>query len=151
MQAVFNLACLILLSLGLPSTPAQDVTAAQFAAKALPLLPVEERYAFAHRLSEWQEPPRRNSAARLLVGEMGLAAEGWKLLGPPETGPVLQQAAEDCREYLEHGMQVSVSIETPASLADWRVARRAIVAGTRDSMPAGQDWELICIKLRHSV
>jgi hypothetical protein len=138
------------LLVGLRVSVAQTVTAAEFAARALPAVPVEERYAFAKRLSEWSEPLRRDAAARPSAGEMVVPEEGWRLLVRADAGPLLKQAAEDFRGYLEGAMRVRVAVESRASLDDWGGARRAIVAGTREQLPgcgaglkAAKDYRIV--------
>ena len=54
MQIVYGPVATVLL--GVVACSAQSFDAAEFA-KALSAIPTEERYAFAKRLSEWQEPP----------------------------------------------------------------------------------------------
>ena len=134
MRIMYSFVAAALLA-GNSACAAQSVTAAEFAAKALAALPVEERYAFAKRLSEWQEPVRRDPAARPSADEMAVPAQGWRLLVRADAGPVLKQAAEDFREYLEGAMQVRVAMEAPASLDDWSGAQRAILAGAREQLP----------------
>src|SRR5258708_17030524 len=111
------------------------VPAAEFAAQAYASLPVEETFAFHKALSEWREPPRRMPAARPGPREMTIAEQGWGLVVPSGSGPVLQHAAEEFREYLERAMQVPVALRTTDSLANWASLKNSIVAGPRDKMP----------------
>ena len=111
------------------------MTAAEFAAKALPALPIEQPYDFLKVINNWTEPLRRDPGAKPLSSEMALPAEGWTLSIPAQAGPVLRQAAEDFRDYLGRAMQVRVSLDARASLEGWRTLTRTIVAGTREQMP----------------
>ncbi len=111
------------------------ITAKEFAKEAYAALPVEETYAFHKALSGWREPLRRDPAAKPGRGEMELPAQGWTLRIRAGVGPVLQQAAEEFRDYLNRSMQVRVRIEKPPSLTDWASTQRVIVAGTRDHLP----------------
>src|SRR5258708_38099194 len=113
------------------------VPAAEFAAQAYASLPVEETFAFHKALSEWREPPRRMPAARPGPREMTIAEQGWGLVVPSGSGPVLQHAAEEFREYLDRSMQVRVALRTTDSLADWASLKNAIVAGPRGKKPGG--------------
>lgn len=147
MQIVYGPVATVLL--GVVACSAQSFDAAEFA-KALSAVPTEERYAFAKRLSEWQEPLRRDPAARPSAGEMSIPAEGWKLLVRADSGSLLKQAAEDFREYLERAMRVRMAIEAPASLEEWGGTRRVIVAGTREQLPgcgtalnAAKDYRIV--------
>jgi hypothetical protein len=107
------------------------ITSAQFAAKALPVLPIEQLRDFSKVLENWTEPLRRDPAAKPLGWEMALPALGWSILIPADAGPVLRQAAEDFRDYLDRAMQVRVALDTRASLEGWQTMTRAIIAGTR--------------------
>lgn len=129
-----NLAVLLLAAL--PSFLAPPVTAAEFAARALPAVTVEEPYAFVKRLSEWQEPPRRNPPARLSAQERALPAAGWKLVINADACPVLKQAADDFHGYLESGMQVHFALESLTSLEGRAAMQHAIIGGTSAQMPA---------------
>jgi len=112
-----------------------QITWAAFAAKALPVLPIEQPYDFLEVLKNWQEPMRRNPAARPSSSEMALPAEGWTILIPAKAGLVLRQAAEDFRDYLGRGMQVRVALDMRTSLEDWPTHARAIIAGSREQLP----------------
>ncbi len=111
------------------------VTAAEFAAKALPVLPIEQPHDFRAALENWTEPLRRDPAAKPSRSEMELPAEGWRLSLTAHTGPALRVAAEDFRDYLARAMQVRVTLETAPSLAGWQTMSKTVVAGTRDQMP----------------
>ncbi|MGA2271475.1 MAG: hypothetical protein ABSH44_23670 [Bryobacteraceae bacterium] len=117
-----------------PAQPQTRVTAADFAAKALPALPIEEPYDFMKPLYAGGERLRRDPAARPAADEMAIPEEGWDLVIPSNASPVLRQAAETFREYLATGMCTRVKIETRDSLADWKTTARAILAGTRDQV-----------------
>jgi len=119
---------------GSANAPAR-VTAAEFAARALPVLPVEEPYYFQKALYQGGEHLRRDPAARPAAGEVAVPAEGWRLVIPSQAGPVLRQAAETFREYLAAGMRARVEIEYRQSLADWQSLHGVIVAATKDMMP----------------
>jgi len=110
------------------------VNAAEFAAKALPMLPLEQPHDFRTVIENWTEPLRRNPAAKVLPAEMALPAQGWTLALAPDAGPVLRQAAEDFRTYLERAMQVRVTVETKP-LDGWQQMSRAIVVGAREQLP----------------
>ena len=105
------------------------ITSAEFAAKALPVLPIEQPYDFRKLLANWVEPLRRDPAAKPSSSEMALPAEGWRIVIPAKAGPVLRQAAEDFRDYLGRAMQVRVAVDTKTSLEGWQTLARAIIAG----------------------
>src|ERR1035437_6784561 len=86
------------------------VTAADFAAKALPALPIEEPYDFLKPLYAGGERLRRDPAARASAREMSIPAQGWSLVISSSTGAVLKQAAETFRDYLATGMGTHVNI-----------------------------------------
>lgn len=136
----------------------RPVTADEFAAKALPVLPVEQPYDFRKAIDNWTEPLRRDPAAKASNSEMMLPADGWRLLIAAQAGPVLRQAAEDFQDYLARAMQVRVVLETAPSLEGWRTAGRTVVAGTRDQMPGcgaelrgRKDYQIIVTRDRISV
>jgi hypothetical protein len=111
------------------------MTAAEFAARALPALPIEQPYDFLKVIENWVEPLPRDPGAKPSSSEMAIPAEGWILSIPAPAGPVLRQAAEDFRDYLGRAMQVRVALDAKASLEGWRTLDRTIVAGTREQMP----------------
>ncbi len=111
------------------------ISAADFAARALPALPIERPHDFRKAIQTWAEPVRRNPLAKPAANELALPPQGWTLAIPAASGPVLRLAAADFREYLSRAMQVRVALETSGSLAGWSGMSRAIVAGARDQMP----------------
>ena len=112
-----------------------QITAAEFAAKALPVLPIEQPHDFRTVLENWSEPLRRDPQARPTQLEMALPAQGWTIAIPAQAGPVLREAAEDFREYLERAMQVRAALDTKPSLESWQGMTLAILAGTREQIP----------------
>jgi hypothetical protein len=112
-----------------------SISSTDFAAKALPVLPVEQPYDFCEVLEHWMELLRRNRAAKPSSSEMALPAVGWKILIPAQAGPVLRQAAEDFRDYLGRAMQVQLALDTGTSLGSWQTMAKAIIAGTREQLP----------------
>lgn len=111
------------------------MTAAEFAAKALPVLPIEQPHDFRKALENWTEPLRRNPRARPAASEMVLPAQGWTISIPAQAGPVLRQAAEDFREYLDRAMLVHAALDAKSSLENWQTMTQAILAGTREQIP----------------
>jgi hypothetical protein len=111
------------------------ISASEFAAQALPKLPVEELYDFRTAIEKWTEPVRRDPAAKPAASEMSISASGWSLVIPSSAGPVLRLAADDFREYLRRAMKVEVKLETAPSLENWQTRRQSIVAASRDQMP----------------
>jgi hypothetical protein len=134
-------AAALLLLLTPPSAPCADrrISASEFAAQALPQLPVEEPHAFRAAIEQWTEPNRRDPAARPSSSEMAVPASGWTIVIPSGAGPALTTAAEDFRDYLQRAMGVTAKLDTAASLADWQTRKQAIVAGPRDRMPGCGD------------
>ncbi len=110
------------------------VSAAEFAAKVLPALPIEQPHDFRKAIENWTEPNRRNPAAKPSGSELALPAEGWTIIISPQAGPVLRHAAEDFRDYLARAMQVRATLD-PKPLDGWQSMSRVIAAGTRDQMP----------------
>jgi hypothetical protein len=137
MQRLRWILLLSITSFCLPSGLCADrsTTASEFAARALPVLPVEQPHDFRAVLENWTEPLRRDPAAKPSSSEMALPAEGWTLRIPAQAGPVLREAALDFRDYLARAMQVRVTLSAEASLEGWRAMSRTIVAGTREQMP----------------
>ena len=111
------------------------ITSAEFAAKALPVLPIEQPHDFRQVLENWTEVLRRNPAAKPSSSEMSLPDVGWTISIPAQAGPVLRQAAEDFRDYLGRAMHVQVALHTETSLGSWQTMARAIIAGTRGQLP----------------
>jgi hypothetical protein len=127
----------------------ERVTSSEFAAKALPILPVEEPYTFHKILSKGTEYLRRDPQAQPTAQEMTIPAQGWTLLIRSDAGPVLRQAAEDFQAYLDRGMQTRLELQVKDSLADWERLSGAVVVGTRGQLPgcgaalkARKDYEL---------
>ena len=111
------------------------ISASEFAAEALPQLPVEEPHDFRAAIERWTEPSRRDPTARPSVSEMTVPPSGWTIVISSAAGPVLRTAAEDFREYLQRAMGVAAGLETAASLENWQSRKRAILAGSREQMP----------------
>src|SRR5450631_4377280 len=106
-----------------------QVTSAQFAAKAYAALPVEQPYLFQKQLSAWVEPLRRNPDAKPAASELEIPREGWSLIIPPQAGAVLRTAATEFRDYLRLAMQVRIELREEGSVSGWRSMGKAIVAG----------------------
>lgn len=113
-------------------------------------MPIERRYDFANVLREGGEWPACDPTARPAPSEMAIPRGGWSLLIPSRAGIVLRQAAEEFRTYLEKAMHTRVAIQSRESLADWKVLKGVIVAGTlRDLAGCGaqlsrpKDYQLI--------
>jgi hypothetical protein len=125
----------IAVALGCALLPAQErITAAEFAARAFPALPVEEPYTFHRILSEGFPRVRRDPAEQPAADEMALPAQGWRLIIPSNAGTVLRQAAEDFRDYLEVSMQIRISVENRPMPAATDIFQHAIAAGTREQL-----------------
>ncbi|MGI8782870.1 MAG: hypothetical protein ACR2L2_04360 [Acidobacteriota bacterium] len=118
-----------------PCAAQQAITSAGFAARALPVLPVEEPYTFHKILTEGEVRLRRDPNARPAQDEMAIPAQGWTLTIPSSAGPLLRRAAEDFRGHMKTGMQVQMELRTQDSLSDWAGLARTVVAGVRDQMP----------------
>lgn len=136
-SAALKPACLsvVLLLGGALAAAETDVTAAAFAARALPRLPVEESYAFQKTLAAGVEPLRRDPAARPTPAEIEIAPQGWTLAVAAGAGPLLRQAADEFQDQLAGGMKVLLERRSLDSLEGWSALPRAIVAGTRAQMP----------------
>ena len=115
-----------------------EITAKEFASKAIAALPVEQPYDFARALSEGSERIRRNPAARPSTQEMQLPAQGWRLIIPSTSGTVLRQAAETFRDYLDHAMGVQVALDHPTS--DHGLVRNQTGRRSREPEPASRLW-----------
>src|SRR5450759_459951 len=95
-------------------------TAAEFAVRALAALPVEQSHDFRKALSEGPlESLRRDPRARPAPTEMAIPAEGWSLVVSAGAGPILRQAAQDFRDYLDVAMRVRVALDDKGSLEGW--------------------------------
>lgn len=113
---------------------AAPISAGEFAAKALPALPIEQPHDFRKVIENWVEPLRRDPAARPANSELALPAQGWTIVLPPQAGPVLQHAAEDFRDYLARAMQVRAGLETKP-VDDWQDMSKVVAVGTRSQLP----------------
>ena len=115
---------------------AEQPTAGDSDSEAFRVLPVEERYAYHKVLKEGPiHRPRRDPAAEVSSDEVSLDAGGWKLLAAGEEDGVLAVAANDFSDYLEVAMQAPAALELSSSLENWDDAERAIVVGTKDTLP----------------
>jgi hypothetical protein len=110
-------------------------TALEFARRAYATVPAEEPFAFHEAISGWREPLRRDPGARPDASELRIPQTGWRLLTRTDSGPILQTASEEFRDYLERSMQVRVAAEHRTGLGAWPEQRNAIVAGTREQLP----------------
>lgn len=144
------LAAALLPSVFFTSAAEPPISAARFAAQALPALPIEQPHDFRKAIETWTEPLRRDPTAKPSPDELALPEQGWTLAIPADAGPVLRQAAADFRDYLHRAMRVEVTLEAPASLTAWSGMSRAVVVGTRGRMPgcgesltARKDYEII--------
>jgi hypothetical protein len=118
-----------------PGRPGPSPTAAEFAAKALPALALEEPYGFLKPLYEGREPLRRDPAARPGPAEVEITGEGWKLAIPRRAGEPLRHGAATFAAYLKAGMRVSLAVEERDSLAGLKSEKRVIAAGARRDLP----------------
>jgi hypothetical protein len=131
---------LLLLSIAMMGLPLawgadKSISAAEFAARALPALPIEQPHAFREAITAWTEPVRRDPAAKLAASEMQIPPSGWSIVVAAAAGPVLRHAAEDFRDYLDKAMGVRVGLSPASSIENWQAQARVIVAGVRDQMP----------------
>ncbi len=118
----------------------EGLTSSMFSTRAYELLPVEHAFDYHRKLAEGPvHRLRREPDARPTAEEMALPPEGWTLLIPADSGPVLQHAARDFQDYLQTSMQTRVGLERKTSLTDWAELRQVIVAGTRDQLPTMGD------------
>jgi hypothetical protein len=138
-----------LLCAGILAAQQAPVTSAQFAAKAYAALPVEAPYTFHKDLSNWQEPLRRDPAARPGSDELEIRS-GWSLVISSNAAEPLATAAAQFRDYLERSMQVHVNLVPETSLAGWKDVKNTVIAGTRADMPgcgtaltARKDYQII--------
>ena len=113
--------------------PRDQISSAEFASTALPLLPIEQPYDFHKALSEGLAPRQRDRNAQPTPEEMALSAQGWILIMHSDAGIALRQGVEELRVYLQSAMDVYLSVETRGSLAGWQNLQNTIVAGSRSS------------------
>jgi hypothetical protein len=114
-------------------------------------LPEEMPYAYHKKLTGdpihiW----RRNTAYQPLSNEIALPERGWKLVCVKNNSPVLENAFQDMRDYLERSMGVIIETEAYDSLEHWQDMRNCIIAGTPDQLPGcgttlknAKDYELV--------
>lgn len=116
---------------------AQDrVTAEEFAREIERVLPQEEPYTYHRRLAESPvHTPKRNPEAMPREGELALPDQGWKLVWNRNSSMILQNAVQDCQDYLSTSMNVRVEVKGRDSLQDAQNANGCIVVGTRDQLP----------------
>lgn len=140
-QVPVALVLIALLRSGHSAEPAGVTDGAAFLARALELLPVEERYAYHRALGQGPvHHGRRDASARPTDVEMEISEQGWDLVVAAETGGggaagPMQFAADDLAEYLAISMGVRVGRREVKSLAEWREWTNVIVAGTREQLP----------------
>lgn len=107
-----------------------------FMRQAMETLPVEASYDYHRTLTDGPvHRPRRDPAAQPTPDELALPEEGWTARIQAQSGPVVEFAAGDLREYMETSMQVRIAVEKVASLDDWASQTGVIVAGTRTQLP----------------
>ena len=107
-----------------------------FMREAARVLPIEESYDYHRTLKDGSvHRPRRDPAAMPAPDEMVVPSEGWQICIHTASGPLVQAAADDLREYLDTSMAVRVAVQQTKSLADWSTQTGAILAGTRQQMP----------------
>jgi hypothetical protein len=114
-------------------------------------LPEERPYGYHKKLSSdplhtW----KRNIDYQPSSDEMSVADKGWKLVYKPGKSPALTTAIEDVKVYFEKSMGVSVSIETQASLGNWKKLKSCIIVGTGEqlrgcgtTLKRSKDYEII--------
>ena len=95
----------------IPTLLAAQSSADNFARKAYAALPVEESYTFHKSISEWQEPLRRDPAAKPAPSEMAIPTQGWRIAIRADAGEIVKTAAEEFREYLDRSMKTRVTVE----------------------------------------
>ena len=137
MRMCFTLIALLPLLLATGScsrVPRDQISSAEFASIALPLLPIEQPYDFHKALSQGLAPRQRDPNAQPTPEEMTLSAQGWILIMDSDAGIALRQAVEELRVYLESAMDVYLSVETRGSLAGWQSLQNTIVAGSREQL-----------------
>ena len=120
-----------------PHSPAQ-VSSSEFAARALPALPVERPYDFLTEFTEdraYPIRPIRDPQARLTADQIAVPQQGWTLRIRSDVGPVLANAAQEFRHYLEAAFDTRLTIEQRDSLSDWSSQMNTIVAGQREHLP----------------
>src|SRR5260370_24364647 len=127
--AAMSLAC------GICRGGESEITAAAFADKAIPALPIESPNDFARVLTAGTEPVKRNSSASPTNTEFLLPSQGWQVVLPATSGVVLRQAAETFQETLYRSMDVQLTVNFRSSLSDWAVIRQAIIVGSAKALP----------------
>ena len=134
MRTVWLAVCLFFLITG-SSSAQSELTATEFARRAIAALPIEQPYEFARTLSEGLERVRQNPTSRPSTQELEIPAQGWRLIIPSTSSTVLRQAAETFRDYLDHAMGVQVALDYPTSVTGWSEIKRAVVVGSGNQLP----------------
>jgi len=108
----------------------------EFSRRLAEVLPEQELYDY-HRFLESGPIHEfsRDPQARPTADETAVEPTGWKLVIHQNSGPVLKNAAEDFRQYLQESMQVQVELQQVDSLQSWTQQERVIVAGTARELP----------------
>ena len=105
------------------ASPARDqISSAEFASIALPLLPIEQPYDFHKALSQGLAPRQRDRNAQPTPEEMTLSAQGWILIMHSDAGIALRQAVEELRVYLQSAMDVYLSPSTLCERIAWQLS-----------------------------
>lgn len=126
--------CFLVFGTTLLRAQEQGISAAEFAARAFPVIPLEQPFEFITRYTEGLPPRPRDPAAVPRSNEMTVAAEGWSIWIPAGASAPLITAAEDLRTYLAEAMNTRVSLDRKESFAGWEQAAKVIVAGTRNQL-----------------
>lgn len=119
------------------AAPAEEPVSTEAVAREIArVLPVEAPYASTERLSTAPvHVARRDPGAVAGAGEMEVPAAGWKIVWSRDEATLIADSARDFQDYLHTAMGVEAELEARDGLADWQTVERAIVVGTRASLP----------------
>jgi len=129
--------CLVLF-LSFAGAARGQVSAQQFAARALPALDVEESYDFLRQQTEGLPPAPRAPGANRHADEIEIGA-GWSIGIPANATLPLVTASEELQRYLNDAMQVKVAVARLAEPGDWRGQQQIMVVAGRDKLPGYGD------------
>lgn len=112
-----------------------QLSTAEFARRAFRALPVEDSYDFLRQITEGRIRPLRDPLARPRPEDMAIPLRGWTIEIAAAAGPVLANAAEEFRRWMDAALNTRLALERRPSLADWAARSNAVVAGTREHLP----------------
>ena len=109
-----------------------DISAAEFAAHALSLLPLEPAYHFREALLNEPKTYRRDPEAKLRNTEMAIANSGWTIAIASQGSALLNNTVDSFITYAENAFGLKIQPVPPRRKLD---AGKIIVVGNKNDLP----------------